>query len=77
MRGLLSEGWSKMTRFLNVNKMLDDRLKLTVEEYENLFDGKSIGKNCLGKSLFKYDGLKSDRREYSPLPQDNSLAENV
>jgi hydroxymethylglutaryl-CoA synthase len=72
MRGLFSGEWSSMAKFLNIYKMLDDRLGLTVEEYENVVDGKSIGKNFLGKSLFKYDGLKNDRREYSPIPQDNS-----
>ena len=57
MRARFSRKWSSMTRFLKINEMLDNRLRLSVEEYERLVDGKAVGKNCLGKSFFKFDGV--------------------
>ena len=57
--------------------MLDNRLRLSVEEYERLVDGKAIGKNCLGKSFFKFDGLQKDQRQYTKLSQNNLSEENL
>ena len=77
MRGRISREWSSLARFLNINEMLDNRLRLSVEEYERLIDGKAIGKNCLGKSFFKFDGLQNDQRQYTQLSQNGLSAENL
>ena len=77
MRARFSREWSSMTRFLNINEMLDNRLRLSVEEYERLADGKAIGKNYLGKSFFKFDGLQKDQRQYTKLSQNNLSEEHL
>ncbi len=74
MRGLLSSEWSTMTKLLNINKMLDNRLRLTVEEYESLIDGNEIDKDCLSRSFFKFEGLQNDQRQYTRLAQMDLLA---
>ena len=63
-----------MTKLLNINKMLDNRLRLTVEEYESLIDGNEIGKDCLSRSFFKFEGLQNDQRQYTRLAQMDLLA---
>jgi hydroxymethylglutaryl-CoA synthase len=67
MRGLLSREWFSMAKFFNINKMLDNRLRLTVEEYESLVDGEVISKNCLGSSFFKFEGFQNKQRQYTRL----------
>ena len=69
MRGLFSREWSSMAKFLNINKILDNRLRLTMEEYESLVDGNEIGEDCLSRSFFKYEGLQNDQRQYTRLAQ--------
>ena len=77
MRGLLSKEWSSMTKLLNINKMLDNRLRLTVEQYESLIDGNEIGKDCLSRSFFKFEGLQNAQRQYTQLSQNDLSTENL
>jgi hydroxymethylglutaryl-CoA synthase len=65
MQGHFSEEWPSMARLLNVEKMLNDRARLTVEEYELLIDGKMISTNYPNSGYFKFDGIQKDKRQYS------------
>ena len=72
MQGELMDSWPTMVRSFHVRQALDDRRRLTVEEYEQLLETPASPQQIdqFDGSHFKYSGVKNEERQYSRISAD-------
>ncbi len=72
MQGELMDTWPTMVRSFQVRQALDDRRRLTVEEYEQLLETPALPMQIdkFDGSHFKYSGVKNEERQYSRISTD-------
>jgi hydroxymethylglutaryl-CoA synthase len=65
IRGELSETWASMVKHISLNQTLENRFKLSIEQYDTLFDAElSATFDIPTNSNFKLEAIRNDERVY-------------
>lgn len=65
MKGEFSPTWAEMSQHFQIQQGLAKRVKLSVEEYEKLFDGENIPSCSSTNGWFKFEGVRESQRNYA------------